>query len=1199
MSELLDNGNIRQRFYDLQSIEAGERKEGEEEVEEELGGAGVNEGDVKNRLNNINNLNTGVIQLKPEFEDSMLQLANQFENSLSISDKEVSKEENMLQFDSKDIPELDKVIRNDLSPRKYIVNADRGGSAKDGNLPAAIAATATAPNAGAIENNDNQQNQNLSWLPSLLKDEWPDDEATNKSKSNPSSNNFDGYYYGDDDDNNNNNNNFTESVLIHRSVAGSPERQPDWKRAAIDAQQRRINIQPKLNEYFIAPESLKTSNFSESNNNINFQQQQQQDQRQLTIDSSAFNTAFKLFGQHNSFTQNKLNQIIDDIENVNKLKETPDKNNQISDNPNFHYESSQTEDYLKNAEALFANLKSKGAPDFNPQALPQYEVTTTTDSSSSMDLYPESQDQHEMVQSVHELEESKDDTESSTSSGIYHTEQSIDHHNSIPHKSPDQGNYTETSESFNDSEDYQAETFPHGRSDEIFINNHYEEEEEEEEEEEQKSDISHLEDLKAKYNTTFPLLQEENKIQTPKLKNVIYRKPTLIKPEDFGMELDKNKKEWIVPEENNEKLMEDKENDERVAALNAINDLTTMRHKNNKQINNKDFVNDSKRQNSSILKSATPSILKSRDTNSKLEVSFRVPSGHKSRDGGEGDDDKDDTFHNRSQSKSKSFGFDDITHASQLEDISFSESKKKLISVLTIVEPSGNWDEILELNLSDLGLEHLKDFYKFIPNLKEIDLSNNNIKFVNDLPTKIQKLILKNNALDGLCSFEKFHDLHYLDISSNSFDKIIDLNSLYNITNIIASSNVINSLDGLNSLGTLIELDLSNNKLRGKIDFNQFKLPNLQNLNLSGNEITHLKGLSKLTALVTLRADENNLETIEFETVHMKLKKICLEMNNLKELNCEFFPNLRVLRIDGNDIIYLSGCDKLKYLEELSAKSQQQESIINEIIEELNDVKMLDLAGTTSLRLNQFKSSFSNVTSLNLSAMNIEKLPFNFHEIFCNVRDLNLNFNKLTDISSLKNLNKLKNLYLVSNNLKDLESLVDALSGSRKFLKRLDLRLNPINKGYYPYVFSPHESDSNKISGGTSTRNYQGNHLISTEVSGDENYTLIQLDTLDDIKSFTILYNALVKNGEQDNSDWVIRDRAFVNNLKIEHTKKSKNNNEDSLYIRRKKYETIMLRLCGRIGFFDGRLIKKEDMIDAKIMLQEMSSGNSSSSSNS
>ncbi|GMF62680.1 unnamed protein product [[Candida] boidinii] len=127
------------------------------------------------------------------------------------------------------------------------------------------------------------------------------------------------------------------------------------------------------------------------------------------------------------------------------------------------------------------------------------------------------------------------------------------------------------------------------------------------------------------------------------------------------------------------------------------------------------------------------------------------------------------------------------------------------------------------------------------PNVRNINASKNNIEYVEGVPQRVQILQISHNHISGLTSFAKYNDLQYLNLSYNKVENFRMFNELYNLRCLILKSNRIKSLRGLEDLKTLVELDISDNFLRGDLDFNNFELNFLESLNLKNNKIRSIK----------------------------------------------------------------------------------------------------------------------------------------------------------------------------------------------------------------------------------------------------------------------------------------------------------------------------------------------------------------------
>ncbi|KAK6459728.1 uncharacterized protein RJT20DRAFT_125085 [Scheffersomyces xylosifermentans] len=581
-----------------------------------------------------------------------------------------------------------------------------------------------------------------------------------------------------------------------------------------------------------------------------------------------------------------------------------------------------------------------------------------------------------------------------------------------------------------------------------------------------------------------------------------------------NMILDVKNQKWVASE--------NKENYQ--GSLDSIEDLVT-----NSEEHENESRNTKAEADHSIIKSSNQSSRKR--NNSKLEVSFHLP--HQ-----DSDFERDESPQNN-----------EVTRISQIDEITFSQTHKKLVSIINEILSADEtvdlpWEDINEIPLSNYQLESVKDLKKFLPNLINVDLSQNNLKYLEGLPKSILKLDLTGNQIENITPFSQFHDLQYLNVSSNRLVNLSNLSKNIHLTDLNVSKNVIKSFGGLQSLLNLTKLDASQNKLTGALNFENYYLPNLQDLNLSENSISSISGIESLGNLRILNLNENKITIIKCKNKHFHLKKLLLKFNNLKQLDLEFYPFLRVLRIDGNLLDSVAGLHKLANLDELSCKSQHSGSVIDDVYRSARDVKHLDLSGNLNCNLLNQVNPFFNVNQLELSALGLINIPDSFATIFPNVRELNLNFNKLESIEGLSRLGNLRKVYLVSNKIQKTETIVKGLLGSRNTLRVLDLRLNLCNIDLYPYVFSPDE-------------------LEFTKVQNFDDKSPIHLDTLDDIESFAIHYKSLSKGVDE----WTERDSMFVNKLSAESAVKVH---------RRLNYETLLINFFRHLSRLDGGHITNE-----------------------
>ncbi|GME91809.1 unnamed protein product [[Candida] boidinii] len=674
------------------------------------------------------------------------------------------------------------------------------------------------------------------------------------------------------------------------------------------------------------------------------------------------------------------------------------------------------------------------------------------------------------------------------------------------------------------------------------------------------------------------------------------------------------------------------EKDDMLEALNQITD-----------------VNDTTRsvveKHSSILKKPKNVII---HRESPPEVSFFLPSNHKDSFEEELENQENESYYGKSTNKIKRNIQQDITNTSFANsdetsfrkgnasidntrilsdvkvaditnlDVSFSESRKALVSALTNIKPYGSWNKLEVLNLSKLGLNNLKDLDKMAPNVRNINASKNNIEYVEGIPQRVQILQISHNHISGLTSFAKYNDLQYLNLSHNKVENFRMFNELYNLRCLILKSNRIKSLRGLEDLKTLVELDISDNFLRGDLDFNNFELNFLESLNLKNNKIRSIKGLEKLKELIVLNCDHNETSSLKCNINHKNLRKLSLKLNRLTSLDLSFAVHLKELRIDGNNLREIKGLSKR--LEIIEAKLQNNNDSINSLIVESCKIKKLnklDLTGSKNTGFtipNDFKVGlFTNISVLNLSAMNLESLPDNLGDVFPVVYDLNLNFNRLKSLKGIENMRFLVKLKVLSNNISDLKEIFDYGASFRFKLRLLDLRVNPINKSYYPYVFykdeengelngtidnlTINESDytannnnnNNNNNNGSTTVTPRFNNKNKRNISSiigssvtdilpastpteetradrtsiyDES-TMLHLETYEDIEAFSIEYSKLHK--AQGIEEWHKRDDKHIDYL---------NKFTRGIRDKRRNYENSLIVWFNNISYLDGHKIE-------------------------
>lgn len=192
-------------------------------------------------------------------------------------------------------------------------------------------------------------------------------------------------------------------------------------------------------------------------------------------------------------------------------------------------------------------------------------------------------------------------------------------------------------------------------------------------------------------------------------------------------------------------------------------------------------------------------------------------------------------------------------NATILTECSFGVSYDRLLRVLTDVVPfEPSWKDLEHINLRERGLESVVRLKEFLPNLDEINLSDNNIAYLTGLPPSLRFLSLVNNRLGDLSSFTYLKNLESLDISGNTgVTSIRQLACLRHLRTLKADGCGINSIEGIEHLDGLVTLSICNNSI-DRLYLEGTSWTRLETLEASDNNIVELTGLDTLPALRTL-----------------------------------------------------------------------------------------------------------------------------------------------------------------------------------------------------------------------------------------------------------------------------------------------------------------------------------------------------------
>lgn len=509
------------------------------------------------------------------------------------------------------------------------------------------------------------------------------------------------------------------------------------------------------------------------------------------------------------------------------------------------------------------------------------------------------------------------------------------------------------------------------------------------------------------------------------------------------------------------------------------------------------------------------------------------------------------------------------------DDESFTINDKLLVECINESYPVEEWDNVEKLDISEFGIEHLHHLDKMTPNLWFLNASNNKISQNFGIPRGVQYLDLSRNKFSNISAkFDAFKNLQVLNLSHNHITDLRCLKELKNLTSLNLSYNAVESIEFLNNFKMLHYLNLSNNKLKGVVDFSEFSLWFLEDLIIDNNEIEGLINICELSQLINISANNNRLSKFQYykETPrfrldelepHLSLRRICVNGNSLGEiLDLSMYVELKEAQFDNNEMLeQIYGIST--QIEKISCRFNRDDQLINNVLKfglSSNNLKILYLSGgKLPIKLPNFKSNFTSITNLDISAMNISELPAKFGEFFPLLIDLNLNFNRLKNLKGLETLSHLKLLKLLGNDIEDLESIVDYTSNIRMRLKLLDLRVNPLTRDMYPFVFyNDEETESGAGAGST----------ISP--AADETTALaFQLQDPEDIDAFAVEYSRMYTN--EGLQRWALKHRRHQKLLRRGNGNGNGNGQKYQLYL------SALVTWFPRLSLLDGTALSRHD----------------------
>ncbi|KAI1453787.1 hypothetical protein F4805DRAFT_356602 [Annulohypoxylon moriforme] len=379
-----------------------------------------------------------------------------------------------------------------------------------------------------------------------------------------------------------------------------------------------------------------------------------------------------------------------------------------------------------------------------------------------------------------------------------------------------------------------------------------------------------------------------------------------------------------------------------------------------------------------------------------------------------------------------------------------SKAIQNLVEKITEVEPfEPDWDSMQELDINDKHLTTLHMLDEFCTNVITLNASNNSIEHLDGVPEAVRNLRITNNHLSELTAWGHLMNLQYVDVSNNQISSLHAFKDLVHLRNLRADNNQITSLDGIKMHDSLQVLRARGN-LIDEVNFDGTKLQRLTELDLENNQITSIQGVEQLTCLATLNLQHNGLSYFapSADVSVPNLRYLTLSNNELTTFDVAWFPSLRLLHMDRNQLVTITGFSRCRRLDSLSLREQRgDEPLDPSFLDAAYEIRKLFLSGNL---LGTFNPSvdFLNLQYLELANCGLQNLPPDLGQLMPNLRVLNLNMNAIDDVSALRYIPRLKKLLAAGNRLADAGQVADVLAGF-PHLQRLDLRDNPATLGFY------------------------------------------------------------------------------------------------------------------------------------------------------
>ena len=428
------------------------------------------------------------------------------------------------------------------------------------------------------------------------------------------------------------------------------------------------------------------------------------------------------------------------------------------------------------------------------------------------------------------------------------------------------------------------------------------------------------------------------------------------------------------------------------------------------------------------------------------------------------------------------------------------EIKEKILEDETEIRFSSKAFSEYVSKISGISEDEMK--FKWMKNQKNLIITDNNITTLNDLVffPNLEILTLgdleKNSpsvtSMNGIENCSKLKTLTIYYGPNKDYSAVSKLSNLVSFFR-TGGNDFENIIDALKLCYNIQTLSIKYCNITNMSKISEIS-DNLKSLDLAGNSITEIKGLNNKVNLNSINLESNNISKIEGLEMLYNLKTLSLWNNHIEDItplsankNLISLNLMKNKEIDGN-----------------------LENYTGQRLESLNEIgKILDNGGTIKLDIDKL-GLFSNYKKLDLSFQYLTTLkPL---ENLTQLTYLNLNNSNLTleDVESqeiLKNMSELSTLNLEGNKLKNITAINEL-----KMLKELNLAGNEVNLKEIEDIISNLNSLTVSTSSLKTIINCDINKITTLRLAGSNLTELPDLSKFIDLTDLSLANNPNISN---------------------------------------------------------------------------------------